>query len=605
MDPDVRPALGQRGLLRRREEAARDRPARAARPRGRDPRRDRLRASTSTRSRSSPRASTGSPRKGDKGVLLITHYTRILRYITPDFVHVFVDGRIAEEGGPELADAARGRGLRQVRAAPTRLTDGRPVEARRHRPSTDAPETASARTDGPLPDVERPQGLPDPRAHARRTASRWSTSTAPTPRRSRRWSSTRWSTTSSGTTPTSPGRCTSSARSRPAAFEGGPRQGRRASSNAPSRDEVDLHQERLRGAQPGGQHAGVGRAARGRRGRRGGDHRDGAPLQHRAVAAAHRAQGRRRCAGSGSPTTAGSTSSQHRRADQRAHQGRLADLGLQHARHGQPGRRDRRAGPTRSAPSSSSTPRRPRRSCRSTCRPLGADFARLHRPQGHRPDRHRRALGPPELLGQLPPFLGGGEMIETVTMERSTYAGIPHKFEAGTPPIVEAVGLGAAAGLPQRDRAWTTSPPTSRRSPRYALDGPGRPCPGSPSSARATPTQRGGAVSFEVDGVPPARRRQLLDSRGIAVRAGHHCAKPAARAVRRAELDPGLVVPLHDAGRDRRARRGVCTTPRTTSRSGERDRGPRQRCTRRSSWTTTATAPQRAAGARTRPRCTT
>ncbi len=52
---------------------------------------------------------------GDKGVLLITHYTRILRYITPDFVHVFVDGRMVEEGGPELADAARGRGLRQVR----------------------------------------------------------------------------------------------------------------------------------------------------------------------------------------------------------------------------------------------------------------------------------------------------------------------------------------------------------------------------------------------------------------------------------------------------------------------------------------------------------
>src|SRR5690606_38798315 len=48
------------------------------------------------------------------------------------------------------------------------------------------------------------------------------------------------------------------------------------------------------------------------------------------------------------------------------------------------------------------------------------------------------------LLDQLPPFLGGGEMIETVTMERSTYARAPHKFEAGTPPIVEAVGLGAA-----------------------------------------------------------------------------------------------------------------------------------------------------------------
>ena len=48
------------------------------------------------------------------------------------------------------------------------------------------------------------------------------------------------------------------------------------------------------------------------------------------------------------------------------------------------------------------------------------------------------------VLDQLPPFLGGGEMIETVTMERSTYAPVPHKFEAGTPPIVEAVGLGAA-----------------------------------------------------------------------------------------------------------------------------------------------------------------
>src|SRR6188768_2583943 len=52
--------------------------------------------------------------------------------------------------------------------------------------------------------------------------------------------------------------------------------------------------------------------------------------------------------------------------------------------------------------------------------------------------------GRTELLDQLPPFLGGGEMITTVTMEKSTYAGIPHKFEAGTPPIVEAVGLGAA-----------------------------------------------------------------------------------------------------------------------------------------------------------------
>ena len=67
-------------------------------------------ASTSTRSRSSPRASTGSESSGDVGVLLITHYTRILRYIEPDFVHVFVDGRIVEEGGKELADRLEDEG---------------------------------------------------------------------------------------------------------------------------------------------------------------------------------------------------------------------------------------------------------------------------------------------------------------------------------------------------------------------------------------------------------------------------------------------------------------------------------------------------------------
>ena len=56
---------------------------------------------------------------GDKGVLLITHYTRILRYITPDFVHVFVDGRMVEEGGPELADALEAEGYDKYQKATT------------------------------------------------------------------------------------------------------------------------------------------------------------------------------------------------------------------------------------------------------------------------------------------------------------------------------------------------------------------------------------------------------------------------------------------------------------------------------------------------------
>ena len=129
------------------------------------------------------------------------------------------------------------------------------------------------------------------------------------------------------------------------------------------------------------------------------------------------------------------------------------------------------------------------------------------------------------VLEQLPPFLGGGEMIATVAMERSTYADIPHKFEAGTPPIVEAVGLGAAVdylghvgmdAIRAHEEAITG----------YALEGlagiRGLTVLGPKDAAK-----RGGAISFEIDGIHPHDVAQVLDSRGIAVRAGHHCAKPA------------------------------------------------------------------------------
>ncbi|MFL6133246.1 MAG: cysteine desulfurase [Nocardioidaceae bacterium] len=129
------------------------------------------------------------------------------------------------------------------------------------------------------------------------------------------------------------------------------------------------------------------------------------------------------------------------------------------------------------------------------------------------------------VLEQLPPFLGGGEMIATVAMERSTYADIPHRFEAGTPPIVEAVGLGAAvdylAALGMENVRAHEEAITA-----YALEGltsvKGVTVLG-PQSA----DQRGGAISFEIDGIHPHDVSQVLDSRGIAVRAGHHCAKPA------------------------------------------------------------------------------
>lgn len=133
--------------------------------------------------------------------------------------------------------------------------------------------------------------------------------------------------------------------------------------------------------------------------------------------------------------------------------------------------------------------------------------------------------GREELLNELPPFHGGGEMIETVTMERSTYAKAPHRFEAGTPPIVEAVGLGAAVdylghvGMDAIHRHEQTIT-------AYALEGLAT-VPGLTVLGPLDAASRGGAISFELDGVHPHDVAQVLDSRGIAVRAGHHCAKPA------------------------------------------------------------------------------
>ncbi|MDQ6935863.1 MAG: aminotransferase class V-fold PLP-dependent enzyme, partial [Actinomycetota bacterium] len=106
-----------------------------------------------------------------------------------------------------------------------------------------------------------------------------------------------------------------------------------------------------------------------------------------------------------------------------------------------------------------------------------------------------------------------------------TWAGIPHKFEAGTPPIIEAIGLGAAVDYlseigPKRIHAHEQAI-TGRL--LEGLAGVGGVRVLGPLDVR----QRGGAVSFELTGVHPHDVAQLLDSRGIAVRAGHHCAKPA------------------------------------------------------------------------------
>ncbi|MDX2815388.1 cysteine desulfurase [Streptomyces sp. PA03-5A] len=132
--------------------------------------------------------------------------------------------------------------------------------------------------------------------------------------------------------------------------------------------------------------------------------------------------------------------------------------------------------------------------------------------------------GRQELLEDLPPFLGGGEMIETVSMHESTYAPAPHKFEAGTPPIAQAVGLGAAVDylsaigmdkIAAHEHAITEyALKRLKEVPELKIIGPD------------TPEGRGSAISFTLGDIHPHDVGQVLDEQGIAVRVGHHCARP-------------------------------------------------------------------------------
>ncbi|WP_431937159.1 cysteine desulfurase [Micromonospora sp. RP3T] len=129
-----------------------------------------------------------------------------------------------------------------------------------------------------------------------------------------------------------------------------------------------------------------------------------------------------------------------------------------------------------------------------------------------------------ELLAAMPPVLGGGSMIETVTMARSTFAAPPARFEAGTPPIAEAVALGAAvdylSGVGMRAIQWHEKELTA-----YALDALAT-VPGLRIFGPSVAVGRGGTISFALGDVHPHDVGQVLDSLGVQVRVGHHCAKP-------------------------------------------------------------------------------
>lgn len=159
---------------------------------------------------------------------------------------------------------------------------------------------------------------------------------------------------------------------------------------------------------------------------------------------------------------------------------------------------------------------------------LGVDFAAF---SGHKmlgPSGIGVLYGRRELLEALPPFLTGGSMIEMVRMEGSTYAAPPMRFEAGVPMTSQAVGLGAAVDYLSAigmERVHAHEAELTGAALLELADLPGVSILG-PRSTES----RGGAVSFEIEGIHPHDASQVLDDSGIAVRVGHHCAWPLHRA---------------------------------------------------------------------------
>ncbi len=160
---------------------------------------------------------------------------------------------------------------------------------------------------------------------------------------------------------------------------------------------------------------------------------------------------------------------------------------------------------------------------------LGVDFLAF---SGHKmlgPTGVGALWGRPELLEALPPFITGGSMIEVVTMEKTTFAAPPQRFEAGTMMTSQVVGLGAAVKylsaigmdeIAKHEHELTEAALKALK----AIDGVTIIGPD-------TAENRGAAISFQVEGIHPHDLGQVLDDRGVCIRVGHHCAWPVHRAM--------------------------------------------------------------------------
>lgn len=133
--------------------------------------------------------------------------------------------------------------------------------------------------------------------------------------------------------------------------------------------------------------------------------------------------------------------------------------------------------------------------------------------------------GKEELLNVMPPYQGGGDMIETVTFAKTTYNTLPLKFEAGTPMIAEVLGLGAAINYIQAigiDAIYNFEHELLAYATTKIKEIPG-------ITIIGTAAKKGAILNFTVDGVHPLDLATLLDLQGIAIRTGHHCAQPVMR----------------------------------------------------------------------------
>jgi cysteine desulfurase/selenocysteine lyase len=155
---------------------------------------------------------------------------------------------------------------------------------------------------------------------------------------------------------------------------------------------------------------------------------------------------------------------------------------------------------------------------------LGCDFLSFSGHKMYGPTGIGALYGRKELLVKLPPFMFGGDMIEEVTIEDSTWNEVPWKFEAGTPNVAGAIGLGAAVdyvlsvGLDKIEAHETEMTEYAisklKEEPGVKIIGPDM------------YEGRGGAVSFEIEGVHPHDTSHILGKQGVCVRGGHHCAMP-------------------------------------------------------------------------------